>query len=61
MTESEVKYSKLLLPPAQVCSGGIERIKEFFLHPEQKGPGGRRSINRKFAGLLQRHCRNCCR
>ncbi len=36
MTESEVKKSKLQLPPAQVCSGGIERIKEFFLHPEQK-------------------------
>ena len=36
MTESEVKDSKLQLPPAQVCSGGIERIKEFFFHPEQK-------------------------
>ena len=36
MTESEVKDSKLQLPPAQVCSCGIERIKEFFFHPEQK-------------------------
>jgi hypothetical protein len=26
VAESEVKDSKLLLPPAQVCSGGIERI-----------------------------------
>ena len=36
IAESEVKDSKLLLPPAQVCSGGIDHIKEFFFHPEQK-------------------------
>jgi hypothetical protein len=28
--------SKLLFPPAQVCSGGIERIKKFLFHSEQK-------------------------
>ena len=36
IAQSEVKDSKLLLPPAQVCSGGIEPIKKFFLHPERK-------------------------
>ena len=30
------KTSKLRLPPAQVCSGGIESIKRFFHRPEQK-------------------------
>jgi serine/threonine protein kinase len=40
LTESEVKYSKLLLPPVQVCSGGIERIKEFFFYPEQEDMEG---------------------
>ncbi len=36
IAESELKDSKLRLPPAQVCSGGIEPIKKFFLQPEQK-------------------------
>ena len=30
------KTSKLRLPPAQVCSGGVEAIKKFFFNPEQK-------------------------
>jgi serine/threonine protein kinase len=36
ISESEVKGSKLCLPPAQVCSVGIESIKKFFFQPEQK-------------------------
>jgi hypothetical protein len=29
------KDSKLRLPPAQICSGGVEAIKKFFFNPEQ--------------------------
>jgi serine/threonine protein kinase len=34
VSQNEAKMSKLMLPPAHVCSGGIESIRKFFFDPE---------------------------
>jgi hypothetical protein len=33
VSQNEAKTSKLTLPPAQVCSGGIQSIRRFFFEP----------------------------